>query len=247
MASVSIVYRKDKINKDKESPIHFRIINDRKISYISSGIKCTENLWDQKNHRVKSKHTNSARHNSLLLNRFTELQDEVFGYETTLKTLTSRQLKDKINGKKPTDFFTFADEANEIYLSEGKVGTYDKQRSIITKLRDYIKNGSISFQDITPEFLMKYERHLKSEHKNSINTVHKDMKFIRKLFNDAIHVDLIDISQSPFSKYKLKLEKTQRTYLTEDELLKIKNLKQLLELEWSCIRTCSYLLPMLEV
>lgn len=225
MASVSTVYRKDKLNKNDEAPIHFRIIKDRKITYISSGIMLASDLWDEKNNRIKSKHPNSTRFNSFLSNKFTELQDEVFGHDTMQKSLTSRQLRDKIYGKKPTDFFVFADEANEIYLNEGKIGTYDKQRSIITKLREYIKNGSIVFQDITPEFLLKYESYLKSVHKNSINTVHKDMKFIRKLFNDAIRIDLIDNSVNPFNKYKLKLEKTQRSYLNEIELLQIEQLK----------------------
>src|SRR5450631_4069040 len=98
MSSVSIVFRKDKLNKNDEAPIHFRIIKDRKISYISSGIMLPKDNWDAKNIRIKAKHKNSARFNSFLSNKFTELQDQVFEHDTISKSLTSRQLRDKIYG-----------------------------------------------------------------------------------------------------------------------------------------------------
>jgi integrase len=58
-----------------------------------------------------------------------------------------------------------------------------------------------------------------------VNTIHKDIKYIRKLFNDAYRVDLIEHSLIPFNKYKLKTEKTERTYLSEEELLSVINLE----------------------
>jgi integrase len=38
------------------------------------------------------------------------------------------------------------------------------------------------------------------------------------VFNDAIRLDLIEFQLNPFLKHKMKVEKTQRTFLTEDEL-----------------------------
>ena len=76
MATVSIVYRKDKLNKKGEAPVHFRIIKDRKISYITSSIMLPEDHWDFKANKVKPKHPNSARLNSFLANKHTEIQDQ---------------------------------------------------------------------------------------------------------------------------------------------------------------------------
>lgn len=225
MATVSIIYRKDKLNKKGEAPIHLRIIKDRKISYISTGIMVTEDHWDSKKNCIKGKHKNSARLNSFISNKFTELQDQVFEHDTISKSLTGRQLRDKIYGKKATDFFTFADDAVEKYLRSGKIGTYDKNCSIIKKLKVYAKERPLAFQEITPEFLVNYEKYLKEHHHNRTNTVYKDFKFIRRLFNDAYSQDLIEHQIIPFNKYKMKTEKTQRSYLTEDELILIENLK----------------------
>lgn len=223
MASISIVYRKDKLNKKGEAPVHFRIIKDRKISYISSGIMLPEEHWDSKKNCIKGKHANSARLNSFLSNKFTELQDQVFEHETIKKSLTSRQLRDKIYGKKPTDFFSFADESMEAFIREGKISTYDGCKSTIKKLKEYVNNRNIDFQDIDVNFLNKYEKYLKDDLKNSTNTVHKDFKFIRKLFNEAYSNELIEHQIIPFNKYKMKVEKTERTYLTEEELTLIEN------------------------
>ena len=57
MATVSIIYRKDKLNKKGEAPVHFRIIKDRKVSYISSTIMLPEENWDFKNKKIKEKHS----------------------------------------------------------------------------------------------------------------------------------------------------------------------------------------------
>ncbi len=221
MLSVAIVFRKDKMNKKGEAPIHFRIIKDRKVRYISSGIMLPEDHWDIKNNKIKSKHQNSARLNSFLSNKFAELQDQAFEHETIQKSLTSKQLRDKIYGKKPTDFFAFAEESVQSYLNNGKVGTYDKNVSIIRKLKKYLNNKNISFQDITPDFLEKYEAYLREELKNKTNTVTKDFKFIRKLFNEAYSKEIIEHHLIPFNKYKIKLAKTDKSFLMDDELFAI--------------------------
>ena len=228
MASVSIVFRKDKVNQKGKAPIHLRIIKDRKTSYISTKIIIPVSFWDEQENKVIKKFPNSVRINNYIEHKFLELQDEVLKSETFSKSLTTRQLKEKIYGKKPTDFIAFSEESNEEYLSNNKIGTYDKSKSIIKKLKDYLANfneGQLFFQSITPEFLEKYEVYLRDKKFNKPNTIHKNLRFIRKLFNDAIRKGYVDAIDNPFLKHKLTLEKTQKIYLSEVELKKIEALK----------------------
>src|SRR5690606_34208257 len=218
MSSVSIVFRKDRINKFGEAPINFFIVKDRRLTKVSLGIKVHQDLWDDKNKRVKSKHDNAKKLNSLISNKFAELQDQVLENETIAKSLTSRQLKENLFGQKPLDFFDFADQVLFDYKKKGAIGTHDGCLAIINKLRSYLGDKTIYFQEITPVFLTQYERHLRDTLKNRTNTVHNNLKFFRKLFNLAITMDLVDQRHYPFNKYKIKTEKTNRTYLTEDEL-----------------------------
>lgn len=223
MPTVSIVLRTDRINKKGEAPINFFIIKNRKLTKVSTGIMVNPKFWDANKCRVKRGEKNSGRVNSHLSHKFTELQDHVLEYETSSKSLTSSQLKEKIYGKKPSDFFAFADKACEKYLEENKIGSYDKNKSIIRKLKEFCNGSSKMFQDITPDFLNQYERWCRISHSNKTNTIHKDLKFVRKIFNDAYREDLIEHNQIPFLKYKMKTEKTQRIYLTDDELTAVEN------------------------
>ena len=91
------------------------------------------------------------------------------------------------------------------------------------KLKKYCKKKEITFNDITYNFLLNYESYLRTVLKNKTNTVNKDMKFHRKLFNEAIRQDTIPYEINPFRKYQLKLEKTNRDYLTEAELSKFES------------------------
>lgn len=217
MSSISIVYRKDKLNKNGEAPIHFRIIKNRKVSYISSGIKIPENLWDAKNNRIKSKAQNSARLNSFINHKFTELQDQVLELETT-SNFSTRQIKAKVMGRGEQDFFAFAQKIIDDYASKGMAGTFDKNSAVLSKLKTYVKDKPISFQDIDYNFLVKYETYLRTELKNKTNTISKNFAFVRKVFNEAYRQDIIEHKSNPFLKYKLKTEKTHKEYLNEEEL-----------------------------
>ncbi len=95
MASVQSVFRKDKLNAKGEAPIHFRIIKNRKVSYVTYGLMMPESQWDFKNNKVKATHKNSAGLNSFISTKFTELQDQVFEFETVNKELSTKDQKHK--------------------------------------------------------------------------------------------------------------------------------------------------------
>jgi integrase/recombinase XerD len=222
MSSVSIVLRRDKPNKKGEFPIHFRIIKHRKVNYISSGFAALVSNWDEKNKRIKARagdgKETATRINAQISKRFAEIQQEVVELETSNRNVTLKSIKEKVIGKKPSDFFEFADSVVLSYLHDSKISTYSKTKAIMDKLKRY--SPSLSFIDITPKFLTDYGTYLKTELNNSTNTIHSNMKFIRTVFNRAFQQDVIELSINPFLKFKMKTEKTQREYLTEEELSK---------------------------
>lgn len=225
MASVAIVLRSDKINKKGLAPIHFRIIKNRKVSYVASSILLPVDQWDEKRLRIKSRYPNSSRLNSFLMNKFTEFQDQAYEFEINQKSLTARQVKSKILVNQGLDFFKYADKKVESYFNVGHIGTHAKNKSIIKKLSNYMEGKPLTFQEIDLGFILEYEDYLRDKLSNSTNTILKDFKFLKKLFNDTIREDLLEYGQNPFLKYKMRAEKTHREYLTEEELTKFKNVK----------------------
>jgi len=224
MATLATVLRKDKINKKGKAPIHFRITKNRRNRYISSSLSIEPIHWDEMKERIKPAHPNSSRLNSFLTNKYNELQDQVFEFETHSKSLSTGVLKEKIMGKKPADFFHFAEIAQQEYWEAKQVSTHKKNKYILQKLVAYRKGRSLDFYDIDVEFLKRYETYLRDVKGNGANTIHKDFRFIRTLFNRAVRLGTIDMNQNPFNRYKLKSVKTQRTYLTEEELQSIVDL-----------------------
>ena len=227
MATVKIVFRKDKTNLKGETPIHFRIIKNRKISYISSGFMVLESEWDDVNKKIKGKISNSketaARMNGMLYSKFSEIQNEVLYLETTEREISSKKIKSKIAGEEQISFFDFAYDVTDKYHAKGKIGTYSKTQSIIGKLKKYSPNATWS--DIDPQFLNRYEKYMRKELQNSINTIGTNFRFIRTVFNKAFQQDVIEITQNPFLKFKIESEKTQRLYLSEEELTLLEELE----------------------
>jgi hypothetical protein len=215
MPTVSVILRKDRINKKGLAPINFCIIKNRKYKKIPAHVKVDPKFWDAEKRKIKRGYPNWQRLNNFIETRKLELEASVIDGEATTKSLTVNDLKKIIDGPVRTDFFKFADEACEVYLRGGQIGTHALRVSIINKLKKFVHDQPLYLQDITVEFLIKYEKYCQVDLINKVNTIHKDMKFIRKLFNDAYRLDLIEHKDIPFNKYKLKSEKTQRVYLLQ--------------------------------
>lgn len=130
-------------------------------------------------------------------------------------------LKEEVHEKEPVEFIEIASRDLDRLWKTGKIGTMDKRKSVIRKLEIYLNGKKLYFQNIDLKFLYTYEDWLRNIRKNSINTIHKDMKYIKTIFNIAIREQLIDPSINPFLHYKLRTEKTQRAFLSEEELLRI--------------------------
>lgn len=225
MASVTAIIRNDKKKKDGTAPIHFQIIKNRKKTKISSGIFVSPRYWDRDKGRVKAGHKNSGRMNALLQNRLAEIQDQVLEAETTVKGISAKAIKNKVLGKVPVDFFSFADELIEKYKTDDMIGTWGKNKSILSKFKKYCEGQKLTFHDIDIPFLLKYENFMRGTLSNKTNTVATNMKFLRRVFNEAYRQDLIEHQLNPFLKYRIKSEKGVRQFMTEDELLKLEMVK----------------------
>lgn len=220
MATATVVFRKDKLNKKNEAPIHYRIIKNRKPKYISSKIKVHEKYWDFDKNQVKPKHKNSKRINALLTSKLSDILNELYEHEQYNRDFKVDNIRKELKpNKNYIDFIDYAEKTLQEYLNKNQIGSYDKNRSIIRKLKKFIGNKTIYFHEVTPNFLSNYEYHLRNLKKpNSINTIHMNYKYFKKLFNKAIREGLIKPQDNPFNLYTIRPEKTERVFLTAEEL-----------------------------
>lgn len=220
MASVTVVLKRNKPKPNGDFPLYLRIIKNRKTVFESLGINVPEALWDEANKRVKGKYPNSARVNNTIAKKIAEANDKVL--ELDGKAGGVKQIKKELSQKVTGSFVDYFNE----YLGELEraqiAGTHRKSKSILKKLTDYNKQRDISFEELDLQFLKNYEKHLRKLG-NSTNTIHANFRVIRMLLNRAVKEDVMLIQNNPFNKYKLKAEKTEKTFLTEEEIKSFDN------------------------
>ena len=218
MASVKVIYKKDKQRKNGNVPLYIRIIHNRKAKFIAMGVDVHPDHWDEENLRVRKSYRNSQRLNNFIAQKIAEAEQVALDLEEKEETDKNARIRELLNGKPVPDFFEYAQKFLDRLNQQGKVSRFKRVRSSINKVKAFHQKAKLPLDQITVTFLKAFEEHLQEEIGNATNTIHSDLKIIRKLFNDAIAEDLIPYEKNPFIRYKLKWEKTQKEYLSEEEL-----------------------------
>lgn len=222
--TAKIVLKKNKVNNDGEYPVYIRVTKDRVSRFYATGIVVAEKYWDDKDKKVKKGFPNAVRTNNLIAQKYAELQAKALDWETEKKSIVKKNLKKEINKTNDESFTVYFKQYIEYLKANKKLGTLDKALATYSKLHAFAKSENILFVEITLDFLKAWENHLRDKLNNRINTIHANMKMLRKLFNDAVREDLITYNLNPFPKFPLKTEKSKKEFLTEDELTLIENL-----------------------
>ncbi|WP_299755419.1 site-specific integrase [uncultured Pontibacter sp.] len=224
MATVKILLKIEKTDALGEAPLYLRIIKNRTAKYISLGIKLNPKHWNEKEKKVKKSHPNSQRLNNYLAVKIAEAEGVALSMEIGEKAVSSIKIKEAVLGKRSESFLKYADSFIDGLEKNNQVSTAAKAKAIFSKLREFLGKKDLLFDQLTVTFLKSYERHLKDKVGNSTNTIHANLKVFRRIINEAVSEDIIPYEQNPFLKFKLKLEKTTKIYLTEEQLLKIEEL-----------------------
>jgi len=224
MASTKLILRTDKMNSQEESPLFLRITKHRKSHYVSLGIYLKEKEWDASTSRVRKSRQNSGRLNAFLAKKVADAENIILDTETHKTFISSTQLRKQVKGIEPVDFFVYSNRYLESLWSGQQIATYKRASAVIAKLKLYRKNKPLYLDEITHSFLQDYENYLKRKFHNKLNTIHGNHRIIRKILNDAIVDKLLPRDDNPFITFKLKVEPSKRTFLTEDEITAIEKL-----------------------
>lgn len=211
--------RKDYTKSDGNSPIYLRVYVNHKKKDISLNISTPLHQWDDKKLRVKFLCSSSEDNNLIIETSLKRANDIFLNYQLKHELLTIDDFEREYKHEKPTCFYSLCDtiinqNCMTNRLSSGTLYGYRKDISKLKKFKD-----KISFNEITPGFLLAYENYMRNDLKNMQNTIHRSLKFIRAIVNVARRQGLTD--NYAFSKYELRTETTDREFLHEPEIEKI--------------------------
>jgi integrase/recombinase XerD len=225
MASVKVYPRLDKENSDGKVPIYLRVTKNRKSKRIALDAYIFSKDWNKKTGKVKSTSENASLLNTYISSKIAEAERIALELETRSIFVTSYDIKQRILGRAPADFFAYVETRKDIMEREYTIGTIRRYKSVVKKLRSFCKVNSLYFDEITVSLVKDFQQHLLSDCKNHVNTVNANLKVIRRLLIDAVAEGLIPFEKNPFNKIKLKGQSTKQTFLLDDELEKLETLE----------------------
>ncbi|MFL1010922.1 site-specific integrase [Flavisericum labens] len=224
---------KDQVN------IYLRITLNGKRVNISLKKKINITTWDEKIQRA-----NGTDKDSRILNLYlNEVQSKVYRiyeeFKKEEKPFTSQMVKARYLGEDRRRFsfqnlIDYHNEKMQHKLHKDTMGQYKtSQRYMLEYILKEYKITDILLSELDYSFIISFENFLRSYTPNSgqskigNNTAMKHIKRLRRMITLAYQMEWID--RDPFVNYKIKIEKKEREFLTDDELQNIENLSSKIE------------------
>ncbi len=226
-------------DKNNLSNIYARItVNGKKVN-LSINQKADISSWDSKRQRIKGNSVNARSINlyldevkSDLVQSFRDLKAE--SKIVTPELVKARYLGEDIKIYSLVNIFNYHNDKMGVKLASKTLCHYKtSQKYILEYVQHEYNKEDIFLQDLDYAFIVGLESFLRSyqpkhyQGKIGNNAVMKHIQRLRRMVTLAYHIEWI--AKDPFIKFKPKLEKKEREFLTTIELQKIENLKTSIE------------------
>ena len=213
----------NKINKYGQVPIYLRVTKNRRSKYIALDVYIDPKDWNEKTGKVRPGAINAKQINSYL--SIKEAEATSLEMESRSNFVSAYDIKSKLLGISPGDFFTFFEKRLQERSEEFSIGTINHYKCVQKKLKNFCGKEQLYFDELNVPFIRDFQEYLKNTLNNHTNTIHSNLKIIRTLINDATAEELMPIEKNPFNKIKLKTQKTSREFLLDDELDRLEKLE----------------------
>jgi len=215
-----IFNRKKKLNKRGEALIQICAYHLGRRKYFSTGIYIKPDQWDIKRSKINDNHYDYDFLNDEIDNTIRRIKAIIRQKKEQGEQVSLSKISEIKDSKLYDSFYDFMEE--EIEKSIIKESTKKTHRRTLSVMKEFKKE--LGIDDVNVTFLMGFERHL-DKLNFGVNTIYKYFKNIRTYVNRAIILDLIEINDYPFKKFKLKQVDGKRDFLTPDELERLEKLK----------------------
>ncbi len=217
---------KQRLNAAGEAPLMLRLTHDGKRVNVSLNTFINAKQWDAKRQKVKGSNEYAKELNSLLN---THLSKAVKSYGELLKAgalFSVEQLRDHFLDKDKVRMYLM--EAFKQHNAQVKkkigvgytIGTWKKYQTCYNKLHKFIiskkKRQDLLLQEMDRKLIQDFDFYLRTDGNCQHNTVLKNMQQIKKVVKWCRQNGWIE--HDPFELYQFKLKETVRSYLTFDEI-----------------------------
>lgn len=206
------------------TPLKVVFTHKRTTALLPLGVKLLPSQWDAKKQCVIN-HPQKEQINAFLLERRATISNILMRMtsEGELLGLSVTEVKNKVMEElspKSDKSILFLYRFEKYILQCKAERTKDIYQSTLSKVCAFDSNASsLRFEDISKEWLRRFDRWMAEAHGSSTNTRSIHMRNIRAVFNDAIDNGIT--SAYPFRKFKIKNEATVKRALHVEELRRL--------------------------
>lgn len=206
------------------TPLKVVFTHKRTTALLPLGVKLLPSQWDAKKQCVIN-HPQKEQINAFLLERRATISNILMRMtsEGELLGLSVTEVKNKVMDElspKSDKSILFLYRFEKYILQCKAERTKDIYQSTLNKVCAFDPNASsLRFEDISKEWLRRFDRWMTETHGSSTNTRSIHMRNIRAVFNDAIDNGIT--SAYPFRKFKIKNEATVKRALHVEELRRL--------------------------
>ncbi len=208
--TLRFVLREDKARADGRAPIWLRITAHRRSRYVATGIFIDPRYWNPVRQEVRRSYPNYRALNERLREIYLEAEAQAGEGPEAVK----RELQG--NGQKR--FLSYAEAFIERLREEGNFWAWKRTRVILEKFRAYFGEG-VTWGEITPDALKRFELYLLQKRGNNPNTVQRQFRELKRIFRHAVKAGIIPMAENPFLQYEgTKPVKPVRRKLSLEEM-----------------------------
>lgn len=230
MASIKVILRKDKQNKEGKYPVSIRLIHNRKKKYISLKQYLNDDEWDTvaglaiEKSRDKEHKIYLQRLNLSIVSRREEIKQRILELDEKGRPYTIDMILNLY--KTHTSVVTFFEYMRSLIERMESLGQYGNARiyeQTLSIFKTFRNEKDLYFEEFSYKVVIDFEEYLLKKG-NKVNTVYTYMRKLKAAYNKAINEGIVKEEYYPFKKYKIKTEKTVKRAITKENLHSIKEL-----------------------
>ena len=216
--SLKLVQRTQKQNKLGEAPIYLRITENRKTTFLSTGVSVFPKLWNAEKQQVRTSHQIADALNQRLSQFKLDAQEKVISGKS------AGQTKSVLQGS-GGDFVAFAEQYIADLEAKDQVWEARKFKTTLSKCTT-AWGKEIGWKQVTAEALQRLNVFMAKKLGNSTNTRCKEISRVRRLVRMAIRRGELSANDDPFHVYQMeKAKRVERRKLSLEEISLIADLE----------------------
>jgi site-specific recombinase XerD len=218
--------KRDKQKANGHIPLFCRItVNGQEVRF---GMKKDVNpkYWDTKAGKATGKTNEAVEINTLIDSTKSAIYRVYRDLQERESSVTAEKVKNTFLGLESRhqnllELFDRHNEERKLLIEKSiSIATYDKYRITRSHLAGFIRERynltDIPLKDINHKFICDFEFFMLVSRRCMENTAARYMQFFKHVI--IVATKLGWINENPFSEYKIRIKKTDRGYLTQDEV-----------------------------